>query len=154
MFVCLFVCLFFFWGGGGGCLMRVGYISKGKVSLFSSIFPFWNARFQKFKNFCLQGPHFQYSHFHIFRFKMDARLQVDIDYNTESKFSWFSCSSRSFFSPVCGPSKPTKSMKQFFFYPFGGFRGPFKPSSQKSWAFWVNVIKHGSHLSKLKMILL
>ena len=57
---------------------------------------------------------------HIFRFTMDAGLQVDIDFNTESKFSF---PRSSFFSPLSGHSKPIN-------YPFGWFRGPPKPSSQ------------------------
>ena len=48
------------------------------------------------------------SSIHIFRFKTDAGLQVDTDFNTESKFSF---SSSSFFSLLSGHSKPTKPMK-------------------------------------------
>ena len=39
---------------------------------------------------------------------MDAGFQVDIDFNTESKFS---CSRSSFFSTLSGPSKPAKPIK-------------------------------------------
>ena len=45
---------------------------------------------------------------HIFRFNMDAGLQVDIYFNTESKFY---CSCSCFFSLLSGHSKPTKPMK-------------------------------------------
>ena len=38
---------------------------------------------------------------HIFRFKLDAGLQVDIDFNTESKFS---CSRNSLFLPLSSVS--------------------------------------------------
>ena len=64
---------------------------------------------------------------HIFRFKTDTGLQVDIDFNTESKLSF---SRSSFFSCLTWHSKPTKLTKLLSFYPFGGFRGPSKPSSQ------------------------
>ena len=50
--------------------------------------------------------------FNIFRFKTNAGLQVDIDFNNESKF-YFSRSS--FFSPLSGHSKPTKPMKLLSF---------------------------------------
>ena len=49
---------------------------------------------------------------HIFRFKIHAGIQVDIDFNTESKSP---CSKSSFFSPLSGHSKPNKPMKVLSF---------------------------------------
>ena len=64
---------------------------------------------------------------HIFRFKTGARVQVDIDFDTESKFS------RSiFFSPLVDTKNQPKPQNFFLFYPLGGFRGPSKPFSQQS----------------------
>ena len=49
---------------------------------------------------------------HIFRFKIHAGLQVNIDFSTESIFS---CSRSSFFSPLSVHLKPTKPMKMLSF---------------------------------------
>ena len=70
---------FFFGGGGqnifvfegeGGCPIRGewGYISKGKVSSFSSHFPIWN--FKNSRMFACGNPHFQYWWYHIFRLSL------------------------------------------------------------------------------------
>ena len=96
----------------GGCPMR-GYISFGEVSSFYVHF--------HIKNFCL------IFHIHSFRFKIHAGLQVDSDFNTESKFS---CSMSSFFPLLSGNSKPTKPLKRLSFYQFGAVREPSKRSSQ------------------------
>ena len=72
---------------------------------------------------------------HIFRFKMDAGLHLDIDFNTESKFS---CSRSSFFLPLSGPSKPTKPMTLLsFFIHLMGLEG--SPSVSKVSAIFVDV---------------
>ena len=110
----------------GGCPIR-GWglyviFHRGRSIHSSCILSFWNASFQKFKSFLFAAPSFS-----IFRFKTDTGLQVDIDFNTESKLSF---SRSSFFSCLTWHSKPTKLMKLLSFYPFGGFRGPSKPSSQ------------------------
>ena len=90
----------------GGCPMKGVYISQGGRSVHSPpIFLFWNAKFQKFKIFACGASIFNT---HIFRFKMDAGLQVDIDFNTEFNFSY---SRNSFFSQLSGHSKTTKPMK-------------------------------------------
>ena len=66
---------------------------------------------------------------HISRFKIHSGFQLDIDFNTESKFS---CSRINFFSILSGHSKPTKPMKLIsFFTKFGASRGPSKPFNQK-----------------------
>ena len=50
----------------GVLIYEVGEIFlRGRPIHFPSFFPFGNARFQKFKHFCLRRPHFQYSHFQI-----------------------------------------------------------------------------------------
>ena len=85
--------IFGFKGGGGE-----GYISLGKSGSFSPFTHFEMLDLKISKNFAC-GTFI--SNIHIFRFTTDAGLQVDTDFNTESKFSFF-----------------------------GGFRGPRKPSSQ------------------------
>ena len=104
--------------GGGVLFLRV------KSVHFLSIFSFWNA--QDFKNSKLFVCSALIFNIPIFRFKMDAGLQVDFEFNTKSKFF---CSRSSFFSLLSGHSKPTKPMR-LLFYPFGRFRGRSKPSSQ------------------------
>ena len=81
---------FFDWGGGGGCPMRQVLFRRVRSVHSPSILSFWNARFQKFNNFA--GARLLFN-IHIFRFKADAGFQVDINFNTESKFS-FSRSSK------------------------------------------------------------
>ena len=76
-------------GGGGGPMGQVLF-RRGRSVHSLSILSFWNARFQKFNNFA--GAAFIFN-IHIFRFKADAGFQVDINFNTESKFS-FSRSSK------------------------------------------------------------
>ena len=76
--------------GGGGCPMRQVLFRRVRSVHSLSILSFWNARFQKFYNFA--GAAFIFN-IHIFRFKADAGFQVDINFNTESKFS-FSRSSK------------------------------------------------------------
>ena len=74
-------------------LISVGGIFRGGKSVHSpSIFSFLNARFQNI--FACVALIFN---IHIFRFKTVAGLQLDIDFNTESKFSF---SRSSFFSPL------------------------------------------------------
>ena len=77
---------------------------------------------------------------HIFRFRMHARLQVDIDFNTESKFSF---SRSGFFSPLGGHSKVTKPVK-LLFYPIGAFRGPRNHPVSIARSFCVNMDKHAA----------
>ena len=91
------------WGGGGRKYQDYGFTVEVKIFLisrwgvvpwgeggifhrgwsvgFPSILSFWNARLQKFKTFL--------SLCSIFTFPdlRHARLQLDIDFNTESKFS-------------------------------------------------------------------
>ena len=96
-----------FWGlflGGVGVGQNIfgfkggGYISLGESGSFSPFTHFEMLDLKISKNFAC-GTFI--SNIHIFRFTTDAGLQVDTDFNTESKFSFF-----------------------------GGFRGPRKPSSQ------------------------
>ena len=89
------------WGGGGG---GVDVMEGGWFILH----PFSHFETQDFKNpkfFTCSALIFN---IHIFRFNMDAGLQVDIYFNTESKFY---CSCSCFFSLLSGHSKPTKPMK-------------------------------------------
>ena len=86
------------WGGG------VDFMEGGWFILH----PFSHFETQDFKNpkfFTCSALIFN---IHIFRFNMDAGLQVDIYFNTESKFY---CSCSCFFSLLSGHSKPTKPMK-------------------------------------------
>ena len=48
-----------------GVVLWGGIFLWGRSVHSTSIFPFWNARFQKFKNFRLRRPHFQFLHFQI-----------------------------------------------------------------------------------------
>ena len=63
---------------------------------------------QDFKNPKTFAPGTLIFNIHISRLKMIAGLQVYIDFNTESKFSF---SRSSFFSPLSGHSKRTKPLK-------------------------------------------
>ena len=79
----------------------------------------------------------------IFKFKTDARLQVDIKFNTEYKFPF---SRSSLFSPLSGQSKPTKPMKLLsFFINLVSLEDPPNHPVSKARAFSVNVNKHGSY---------
>ena len=62
-----------------------GYISLWRSVHSPSLFSFWNAKPQKLKKNACGALIFN---IHIFRFKTDAGLQVDIDFNIESKFSF------------------------------------------------------------------
>ena len=118
--------IFDFSGGGGerGCPVRGGYSVRGGQFILHPFSHFEMQHFKISKNLACGTLIFNIN---IFRFKTDAGLQVDIDFNNESKFSF---SRNSFFSPLSGHPKPTKPMKLLLFYPFGGIRGPSKPSSQ------------------------
>ena len=87
---------------------------RGGVYFFGGgqfiLHPFSHFEMQDFKNSKTLGA--LIFTIHIFKFKMGAGLQVDIDFNTESKFS---CPRSSFFSPFSGHSKPTKLMKLLSF---------------------------------------
>ena len=107
-----------FWGlffGGVGVgqnifgFKGVGYISLGESGSFSPFTHFEMLDLKISKNFAC-GTFI--SNIHIFRFTTDAGLQVDTDFNTESKFSFLRSS---FFSPLSGNSKPTKPMKLLSF---------------------------------------
>ena len=84
---------------------------------------------------------------HIFRFNTDTGLQVDIDFNTESKLSF---SRNSFFSLLTWHSRPTEPMKLFSFYSFGGFRGPSRPSSQWNQSIFCECKHAWQQLVKIK----
>ena len=77
--------------------MRKGYISWGEVSSFSVHFLIFKCKISKFQKIFASGT--LIFNIHIFRFKTDAGLQVDIDFNTESKFSF---SKSSFYSSLSG----------------------------------------------------
>ena len=62
------------WGEGG-------IFHRGWSVRFPSILSFWNARLQKFKTFLSSCSIFTFSYLR------HAGLQLDIDFNTESKFS-------------------------------------------------------------------
>ena len=89
---------------------------KGRSVHSSSIFPFWNSNFQRFKIFSCGALTIN---IHIFRFKMDAGLHIDIDFNTESKCF---CSRSSFFQPSVGPQNQPNPWNWFLLYAFGGLR--------------------------------
>ena len=59
------------------------------------------------------------SSIHIFRFKTDAGLQVDTDFNTESKFSF---SSSSFFSLLVGTQNQPNPWNCFLLHSFAGLQ--------------------------------
>ena len=86
-----------------------GYITQRKVSLFSICFPILKCKISKTQLFTSSALIFN---IHIFRFKMDAGLQVYIYFNTEFEFS---CLRSSFFSTLNRHSKPTKPMKLLSF---------------------------------------
>ena len=86
------------WGGG------VDFMEAGWFILH----PFSHFETQDFKNPKFFTCSTLIFNIHIFRFNMDAGLQVDIYFNTESKFY---CSCSCFFSLLSGHSKPTKPMK-------------------------------------------
>ena len=66
--------------------------------------PFFHFEMKDFKNSKIFACAL-ISNIHIFKFKMDAEVQVDIDFNSESKFF---CLRSTFFSPLSEPLKPTK----------------------------------------------
>ena len=104
------------------------YISLGEVTSFYPNFPILKCKISKFQKFLTAAPSFL--NIHISRFKIHSGFQLDIDFNTESKFS---CSRINFFSILSGHSKPTRPMKLIsFFTKFGASRGPSKPFNQKS----------------------
>ena len=78
--------------------MRQGVYYVGESQfIFCPFSHFEMQDFKNPKNFCMQ--HLQFLYLNIFRFKTDAELQVHIDFNTKSKFSF---SRSSFFSPLNG----------------------------------------------------
>ena len=77
------------WGGGV-------YFVRGGQFILHSFSHFEMQDFKNLKNFVCSTVSFNIL---IFRFKIDAGLQVDIDFNTESKFSF---SRSSVFSPLSG----------------------------------------------------
>ena len=141
----------FFLISGGGCPMRgrgLYFLGGGQFILR----PFSHFKKQVLKNSSISACGALVFNLHIFRFKTDAELQVNIDFNTESKFF---CSRSSLFSPLSGQSNSTKPMKLLsFFYHLMGLEGPPNHSATKARIFCVNVNKHGSYLSKSKVILL
>ena len=80
--------------------------------------PFSHFKKQALKNSSISACGALVFNLHIFRFKTDAELQVNIDFNTESKFF---CSRSSLFSPLSGQSNSTKPMKllSFFYHLMG-----------------------------------
>ena len=74
--------------GGGGYIQREGQFI---------LYPFSHFEMQDFKNSKCFACGALIFNIRIYRFKTDAGLQVDIDFNTESKFSF---SRSSFFSSV------------------------------------------------------
>ena len=76
---------------GGGV-----YFVRGGQFILHSFSHFEMQDFKNLKNFVCSTVSFNIL---IFRFKIDAGLQVDIDFNTESKFSF---SRSSVFSPLSG----------------------------------------------------
>ena len=105
--------------------------------------PFSHFEMQEFKN----SKHFACSalifNIHIFGLMVDAGVQVDIDFNTEAKFS---CSRSSFFSPLSDHSKPTKTHETaVFFIHLVGLEGPPNHPVCKARTFCVNVNKHESY---------
>ena len=78
---------------------------------------------------------------HIFRFKIDAWLQVDIDFNTESKFS---CLRAVFFTAQW--TLKTNQNHEMFFIHLAGLKGPPNHSVSKVRAFCVSVNKLCSFL--------
>ena len=105
--------------------------------------PFSHFEMQEFKN----SKHFACSvlifNIHIFRLKVDAGLQVDIDFNTESEFSR---SRSSFFSPLSDHSKPTKTHETAVsFIHLVGLEGSPNHPVCEARTFCVNVNKHESY---------
>ena len=93
----------------GGCPIRgLCFFGGGPLILC----PFSHIEMQHFKNSEIFASDALIFNIHIFRFKVHAGLQVDIDFNTESKFS---CSRSSFFLPLSGHAKPAKPMKLLSF---------------------------------------
>ena len=114
-----------------------GYFFRGGQFILRSFSHFEMQDFKGSKIFACGAFIFN---IHIFRFRMHARLQVDIDFNIESKFSF---SRSGFFSPLGGHSKVTKPVK-LLFYPIGAFRGPRNHPVSIARSFCVNMDKHAA----------
>ena len=87
---------------GGGLSYEGGYIMLGEVSgsvHSTSIFPFLKSNISKIQKIFVCGT--LIFNIHIFKFKIHAGLQVDIDFNSESEFF---CSRSSFISHLSGHS--------------------------------------------------
>ena len=115
---------------------------RGGVYFFGGgqfiLHPFSHFEMQDFKNSKSLGA--LIFGIHIFKFKMGAGLQVDIDINTEYKFSW----AVSFHLSVGTQNQPN-SRNYFLFYTFGAIKGPPNHPVSKARAFCVNVNKHDSY---------
>ena len=76
---------------------------------------------------------------YIFRFKMEAGLRVDTDFNTESKFS---CSSSNFFFTPQWALKTNQTHEtSLFFIHLVGLEGPPNHPVSNTRAFYVNLNK-------------
>ena len=115
----------------GGCPMRGCYISEREVSSFSVRFLILKWEISKLQIFLPLARSFSIFAFldwrWIFRFKMDARLLVNVYCNTGSNFLVQRAVSS---HPTVGPQNQPNPWNCFLFNPFGGFRGSSKPSSQ------------------------
>ena len=126
----------------GGFCYEVGIFLRGRSIHSPFIFPFWNARFQKFKT-CLQRPHFQYSHFQI-----KDRCITSNRCSLESKFSYSMSSSmkslRTPFHPLVGTQNQANLWNCFFIHLIG-LEGPPNHPVCKARTFCINANKHGSY---------
>ena len=104
-----------------------GFLGEVKIFLisFSIHFLILKCKISKIQKYFACGA--LILNIHFFRFKTDAGLQVDIDFNTESIFFFQGDFS---FHPSGDTKNQLNPSNCFLFYPFGGFRGPPKPSSQ------------------------
>ena len=117
---------------GGG---RLYFLGGGQfiLRLFSRF------EMQNFRNSKLFACSALIFNIYIFRFKMDAGLRVDTDFNTESKFS---CSSSNFFFTPQWALKTNQTHEtSLFFIHLVGLEGPPNHPVSNTRAFYVNLNK-------------
>ena len=117
---------------GGG---RLYFLGGGQfiLRLFSRF------EMQNFRNSKLFACSALIFNIYIFRFKMDAGLRVDTDFNTESKFSCLS--SNFFFTPQWALKTNQTHETSLFFIHLVGLEGPPNHPVSNTRAFYVNLNK-------------
>ena len=118
---------------------------RGRSVHSSSIFSFWNARFKKFKIFLPVASSFSMFTFldlrQIQNFKQILTLTLNLNFLFQGAVS--------FHPSVCTQNQPNP-WNCFLFYPFSGFRGPSKLSSQLSQSIFCERKQTWQLLIKIK----